>query len=334
MSINKKRVVSIAALVIIIVLSATFNKWQTRPVQRPSKVTIGSYEGEYTTLLYIADEKGYLKDENIDLEIKPYQFGILTIPDVISGALDMSLANEFAPVVRSFDSPKLRILASINKTNSYELVARRDKGINAPADLKGKKIGIPKNSESEFFLGTFLTFNNLSRNDIQIVYIDPFDAVSKMTAGVIDATLIWPPHSFNIAKELGGNAVVWPAQNNQDAYFVLMSREDYIKKNGEVIDGMMRALVKAEEFVKSNPLESQNIVMSRTKTDPDYIKYVWPENDFSVSLDQAMIITMEDEARWAIKIKLTDQIKIPNYLNFIYFNALEKVKKDAVTIVH
>jgi len=74
--------------------------------------------------------------------------------------------------------------------------------------------------------------------------------------------------------------------------------------------------------------------MRRTNTDPDYIKYVWSANDFSVSLDQAMIITMEDEARWAIKIKLTDQTKIPNYLNFIYFNALEKVKKDAVTIFH
>ena len=342
MPINKNRAVSIALLVIIIVVGVViYNKWAMQPMQPTqnnaglaTKVTVGTYSGEYASLLYIADEKGYLRDEGIELAIKPYQFGILTIPDLISGSLDMSLANEFAPVVRSFDTPKLKILASINKTNSYELISRRDHGINLPADLKGKKIGIPQNSQSEFFLGTFLAFNNLSRNDVHIVYIEPFDAVNKITSGEIDATLIWPPHSYDIAKILGANAVIWPAQNDQDAYFVLMSSEDYISKKAGVIEGMLRALVAAQEFIKSNPEESQAIVVRRTNTDPDYIRSVWGANDFSVSLDQAMIVTMEDEARWAIKVKLTDQTKIPNYLNFFYFDALEKVKKNAVTIIH
>src|SRR3989338_5562191 len=162
---SKKLIISSVALLIVVAVG--FVWWRSMSTPAPKytgpveKVTIGSYVGEYVTLLYVADEKGYFKDEGIDLEIKPYEYGILTIPDVLNGTIDLSLANEFAPVVRSFDSPKLRILASIDKTNSYELIARRDRGIATPADLKGKKIGIPKGSQSEFFLATFLTFNQL-----------------------------------------------------------------------------------------------------------------------------------------------------------------------------
>ncbi len=335
---SKKIVISIVEIVVITV--ASFVWWQWRPQQSPKytgpteKVTIGSYTGEYVALVYVADEKGYFKDEGIDLEIRPYEYGILTIPDVVNGVIDIGLANEFAPVVRSFDSPKLRILASIDQTNSYELIARRDHGINRPADLKGKKIGIPKNSQSEFFLGTFLTFSHLFLKDVEVVYVKPSNLENAMVSGTIDATLIWPPLSFNITKKLGTNAVVWPAQSGQDAYFVLIGSEDLVKKKSQVIERMLRALVKAEEFVKNNTLEAKTIVMRRTKTNEEYIKSVWPSNIFKVSLEQAMVLTMEGAARWAIKNKLTDKTTVPNYLNFVYLDALEKVKPEAITIVH
>ena len=334
---NKKIIIS--SVVILIVVVVGFVWWKSTPPQPQTyagpveKVTVGSYVGEYVALVYVADEKGYFKDEGIDLEIKPYQGGIFAIPDVLNGTIDMALGNEFAPVVRSFDFPKIRILASIDQTNSYELIARRDRGINTPADLRGKNIGIPKGSQSEFFLGTFLTFNKLSLKDVEVVYTKPFDLEDAIVSGTVDAILIWPPHSFNITKKLGANGVAWGAQSGQDAYFVLIGSEDLVKKRPQVVERMLRALVKAEEFVKNNTSGAKMIVMRRTKTDEEYIKYVWPANNFTISLNQAMVLTMEDEARWAVANKLTDKTMIPNYFKFIYFDALEKVKPEAITII-
>lgn len=335
---NKKLSISIVAILVIVVASIMW--WQGSPSQPQKytgpveKVTVGSYTGEYAALFYIADEKGYFKDEGIDLEIKPYQGGIFAIPDLVAGKIDIVLANEFAPVLKTFDTPNLKILASINKTNSYEFIALRDHGINVPADLKGKKVGIPKNTQSEFLLGTFLTFNHLSLTDLEVIYITPLDLMDAMVSGKIDATVIWPPHSFNIAKKLGTNAVVWGGQSDQDVYFVLVGSDDLVKKGPRVIEKVLRALIKAEEFVKNNTAETKVIVMGRTKTDEAYIKHVWSQNSFSVSLEQAMVLTMEDEARWMIENKLTDKTKVPNYLDLIYFDALEKVKPEAVTIIH
>ncbi len=58
------------------------------------------------------------------------------------------------------------------------------------------------------------------------------------------------------------------------------------------------------------------------------------KNNFILSLSQVLIIAMEDEARWAIKNNLTDATEVPNYLDYIYFDALEAVKPDAVNIIH
>jgi hypothetical protein len=47
-----------------------------------------------------------------------------------------------------------------------------------------------------------------------------------------------------------------------------------------------------------------------------------------------LLITLEDEARWAIKNNLTSATEVPNYLDYIYFDALDEVKPEAVGIIH
>jgi len=50
-------------------------------------------------------------------------------------------------------------------------------------------------------------------------------------------------------------------------------------------------------------------------------------------LDQTILVSLEDEARWAMKERLTDKKEVPNYLDFIYVDALEQVKPETVTII-
>jgi hypothetical protein len=42
---------------------------------------------------------------------------------------------------------------------------------------------------------------------------------------------------------------------------------------------------------------------------------------------------MEDEARWMIKNKLTKEKNVPNFLDYIYEDALKAVKPEAVNII-
>ncbi len=53
-----------------------------------------------------------------------------------------------------------------------------------------------------------------------------------------------------------------------------------------------------------------------------------------VTLDQSLLLSLEDETRWAIKNELTDRTNIPNYLDHFYLDALEAVMPAAVTVIH
>ena len=61
---------------------------------------------------------------------------------------------------------------------------------------------------------------------------------------------------------------------------------------------------------------------------------LWDDFIFEISLDQSLIVTIEAEARWAIKNNLTDAREVPNYLDYIHMDALEKVKPEAIGIIH
>ncbi len=57
------------------------------------------------------------------------------------------------------------------------------------------------------------------------------------------------------------------------------------------------------------------------------------KQEFAVILSQAMLITFDDQARWSIEHGLTDALDIPNYLDYIYMDALDEVKPEANTII-
>jgi NitT/TauT family transport system substrate-binding protein len=58
----------------------------------------------------------------------------------------------------------------------------------------------------------------------------------------------------------------------------------------------------------------------------------WFSHQFSLSLDQSLVSTIEDEARWIINNNLTNQTVVPDFLKYMYVNGLNSVKPDSVNI--
>ena len=63
-----------------------------------------------------------------------------------------------------------------------------------------------------------------------------------------------------------------------------------------------------------------------------YLASIWGGYQFSVTLDQSLILLMQNEAQWLISNSLTTTTQAPNFLNYIYTNGLETVSPDSVNI--
>lgn len=328
----------VPAIMIVLALAVGSYFWLTQ--QRPRKytgppktITLAAYRGGEGTLAYIAEEQGYFAENALDVTIKDYEAGKLAADALLSGEADISTSADFVLVSNSFDNDDLRVLGTVSTTDTIELVARKDHGIEKISDLKGKKIAVTRKSVGEFFLGTFLTFNGLSIQDIEIVDLKPSAMVQAISNGEIDAGLTWNLYTYDMKSRIGASAISWPAQSGQEFYFLLIAKERWIEDNPGVAERFLDALLKAEQYMKVNNDEAKKFVVRIFNYESSYLDSVWPNYDFVVVLPQALLIVFEDQARWRISNKLTDKTEVPNYLDYIYSDALEALKPEAVTII-
>ena len=252
---------------------------------------------------------------------------------LLADEVDIATTAEFVLVSNSFNHDDLRILGTIATARTTEVVARIDHGIQQPANLLGKRVGVTRQSTGEFFLGTFLLFNNLSLQDVEVVDLKPAEIVEAMANGQIDAAITWDPNIYKIKNSLQENAVSWPGQSGQDFYFILVSRNAWLSAHPSEAERFLQALVQAEAYMSQSAVEAQALIQQRFNYDQVYMQYIWAKHDFLVALPQEIIIAMEDEARWMIENNLTDQTTVPNYLDFIYTAGLQAVNPEAVTII-
>lgn len=302
----------------------------TGPIE---KIRIGNI-GEYTIFNLIAQEKGYFKQFGLDAEIKEYSSGPAAIAGLQAGEVDVNIAADFVGVRNIFNNPDISILAQVNQHRVFQLAARADLGITTPADLKGKKIGVTKNSAGEYFIGDFLTVNGLDLSDVTMVDLTPSDMIAQLESGTIDAISIFEPHIYKLKQKTSHNLTIWEIQGDQNISALVYSTKPFINKNPDTIEHYLRSLVAAETYYKAHPEEVKEFIARKLRYEKAYVEYSWPRFTHEIGLKQELMLNMEAEARWIIENNLTTKTEVPNYIQYIYFDAIQKAKFDSITIIH
>ncbi len=325
-----------SSLIILVSLSlfSACTQEQSQDKSSTDKITLAATTSDVGFLVFIAEEMGYFKDNDLEVTVNVYESGKRATEDLVAGKADVSTGSDFVFVSYSFANPDLRTFGVIATARDKSLISRIDHGIEKPEDLKGKKIGITKKSSGEFLLGRFLTFNKLSMADVEIIDLKPSEIRETIAKGDIDAALTWEPHIYTIRKKLGENAVVWPGQSGQDFHFLLITTKDWLKSHSSSAERLLKSFIQAERFATGHKKEAKKFLQTKFKYTPDYVDYNWTNIRFVVKLPQALLLVMEDQAQWRIENKLTNKKQIPNYLDYIYINGLKNLKPDAVTIIH
>jgi NitT/TauT family transport system substrate-binding protein len=297
------------------------------------KITLGVAARESSGLIYLAEKKGYFKKFGMAVALKEYKTGLSAVDDLISGKLDVATAAEFVVAMKSFEETRLRIFSSIARGNDCQCIARRDAGIEKPADLIGKRIGVVPGMQAEFFFNSFLSQNGITLEKIKVVKLTPREILKAIGEGRVDA-VITGLDTEDIKGLLGKNGINWSAQGIQDYYFLLIADAKFIQSRPLGVDRLLRALLEADQFARKNRREAQEILKSSLKLTPAEERVLWDQNKYEVRLDQDLLILMEAEARWAIRKGWVKDKKIPNYFHSIHLEGLEKIKPEAVSIIH
>jgi ABC-type nitrate/sulfonate/bicarbonate transport system substrate-binding protein len=298
------------------------------------KATLGAETSLLPAAVWVAENIGYFEEEGLDLIIKEFSSGRLSFLDMLDGGVDISTVAPTPIMFNSFDRQDFSIFATfVYSDDDVKVIVRKDKGINTAADLKGKKVGASAGTTGQFFLASFLTHRGLDESDIEVVDISPSDLPDALDNEEVDAIVVWEPHAYNAQQLLADNATRLPSSDVYRETFNFMVMNDFAENNPETLIRFLKAIDRATTFIKTNQVEAQNMVAEKLELDQQVMSVLWNDFVFDISLAQSLLLTLEDEARWAIKNNLTNKTEIPNYLDYIHFDALETVDLNAVKVI-
>lgn len=295
------------------------------------KITVAYTVQPQSTLIHVAVAKGYFAAEGLDVQSLIHTFGKASLQSLLDHKADFAAVAETPFMFNVLKGEKIFVIANIEASNmNNAIVARKDSGISAAGDLKGKRIGFTPGTTSDFFLDSILTANGLTRQEIKPVALKPEEMQEAIMAGKVDAVCTWNYPLTQIRQQLGSGGTIIYDRDIYTETFNIAAQQDFVQKNPETVKRFLRAAIKAENFVANNPDEAQNIVSTATKTDKNLVREVWNSFSYQLVLDHRLVITLEDETRWAMKNQLTDKTVMPAYRNFIHLDSLRAVKPEAV----
>ena len=332
----KKAAAAIAVIAAIVI--AGFGNWSLQNAQKnyagqTESISIGIPPLESSALIYIAEDQHFFADNGLNVTVRVYEPAIAGVDGMLNGAVDLAGASEYAVVMKAFKRENISIIVSADEVQTNYLIGRKDRGIETVSDLQGKKIGIPLGTSVEFYLGRFLVLHGIDSRDVTVVDLRPNQFVNATVNGDVDAIICWQPYVNKIKDMLGSGIVIWPAQNSQLTYGVIICRNDWAAGHPELISRLLKSLDLAVGYTIRHPAKAKAIVQKRLNFSDAYMTSVWPENHFFLSLDQSLVLAMEDEGRWMIRNNLTRERSIPDYRNYIYTKGLEEIKPEAVNII-
>lgn len=335
---KKKFFVWIITVLIMLCLAAGMQFFMScSPGESPNlleKVRLGISESFLSIPVYIAKEQGYFSEQGLDVAVTGYGSGKLATKALFAGEVDISTVADMPVVFNSFKRQDFCIFSTF--AHSYSLVkiiARKDRGIKTGQDLKGKKIGVNIGTSSHFFLGVFLIHNKLSISDVELVDIKVVDMPAALKNNEVDAVSVWQPYTQETHRLLQDNAIELPDAEIYRTTFNFAVNKDFAKDHPEILRKLLSAIDRAAGFIKNNKEKSEEIIVKTFNIDKKIVRAAWDDFVFDVSLDQALLVSWDEIARWAIENKFTNSKKLPNYLGFVCLDSLEVIRPESITII-
>jgi NitT/TauT family transport system substrate-binding protein len=244
----------------------------TAAAQGPTKIRFSLdwiVQGQHAPFL-LAQQKGYFKDEGLDVTIDVGNGSAGTITRVASGAYDMGFADLSSMIEylgNNPGTPRLQAVYMIHEKNPNALFALKKSGIAKPDDLKGKKISGPVFSSTRKTWPLFARANGLKVEDVQWQNVAPDMVEQVVVRGDVEVGSGFPTQ-IQIYRRLGvpgGDVVTLKyADYGVDLYGnAVFANSRLVAENPKAIEAFLRALNRAMKDTIANPDAAVKAVMQR-----------------------------------------------------------------------
>jgi NitT/TauT family transport system substrate-binding protein len=241
-----------------------------------TKLTVGVIPIADVAPAYLGIDKGFFREEGLDVELRPIQGGAEAVPAVERGDMQFAFGNAVSLAFAQERGIDLRFVAegvqggSSDKDSTNGLIVPKGSGIRRAQDLAGKTFAVNAlNSLGEVTIKTALDKRGVDVSGLKFVEVPFPDMLPALERGDFDVA--WLPEPFvSQALAAGHSKLLDPMVETTPrltlaAYF---GSGRFIDENRDVVERFQRAMNKSLDYAAKNEREVRQAIVENTEIPP------------------------------------------------------------------
>ena len=257
-----------------------------RPAAAQTKILVGLSSVNIAFLpAYVAQERGFFKDEGLEVLFVMFNAGATNLQALIGGDIQI-MGSAFVETIggraAGFD---IKNFWGICNLMPFQLYSQPD--FKSMKQAKGKRFAISRfGSLTDFLTRATVSHFGLNPKDVTIMQIGSTPArFAALTAGGVDASIVWFPVT-EIAKSKGFNKLLdlkevfpeWP-------YETFAAKESWLAKEKATTAKFLRAYQRSVKHTRENKEDGVRAIQKYVKMDPAYAPLGYDEYRDSFPVD-------------------------------------------------
>jgi NitT/TauT family transport system substrate-binding protein len=218
------------------------------PAVETITVALTSKAFQYVPLV-IAQERGYMKEEGIDLKLAFMQ-NAPGLQALTANQVQFSGSGSSALVAISKGGAPLKTILAINDQVLQWVMVRPN--ITSLKDLKGKKVattGVA--SIAAFMLRNILVKYGMDSKDVVLIDPGPVNRVPSLLSGAVDAAIVSPEERYATLDQ-GMKDLMFIGKEVKNSWGTFATSDQFIKEQPKLMAGFARAVLKGLRIVRQD----------------------------------------------------------------------------------
>ncbi len=320
------RIIQLFSLFLIAISSACTPKALPEPELTPLTLQLKWVHQAQFAGFYAATEKGFYRDENIDITLNPGGVGIDIMDEVTSGRANFGLIAAEKIIVAHSEGKPVKAFATTYRRNPFALVSLPESGIIRPQDLLGRNVNIGGIDGLVQFTA-MLSRLNLDINQVNITpYSYDLEPFFKSQVDVTPASAAGS--LIGILKIRPDVNLIWAEDYGIHFYSdTLFTTDQIIADQPDLVLRFLRATIKGHQYAINHPDEALQITLKyAADQDPEIQSQMLIASIPLINTGEDQIGWMQDDV-WqdmqAILLQqgiITSTFPIPHFVDSSFLN--------------
>jgi NitT/TauT family transport system substrate-binding protein len=240
-----------------------------------ASIRLSWYIGGYHAAYFLGKERGFYKDEGIDLTINEGRGSAKSAQLVAAGSDTFGVSDSSSMMLGAAKGLPIKCVVSLMNSAGFAVLYLPDKPIKTIADLKGKTVAMAAGDALTQLFPAVLSANGLKSTDVHQLLLDPAGKQAALLAGKVDAML----------GDIGAQGVILAEKGHpvksirfgdvgvDTIGLVIHTNTDTIKNNPDLVRRFVHATVRSWELTRKDPDAAvQAVLHAKPSLSADLVK--------------------------------------------------------------